>query len=78
MQYDSDYNVRLATLEALGGDTTKTYDSVYDIDLEILSLTAQNISNFPKLVSLTQQEYTDLQVKDPSTFYYITDASNNA
>lgn len=39
MQYDSDYEVRLATLAALGGDTSVRYDSVYEIDLEILRLT---------------------------------------
>lgn len=38
---DSDYSVRLATLEAMGGDMTKHYDSVYDIDLAILALTEQ-------------------------------------
>lgn len=36
--YDSDYSVRLATLGAMGGDTTKCYDSVYEIDLEILKI----------------------------------------
>ena len=36
--YDSDYSVRLATLSAMGGDTTKCYDSVYEIDLEILKI----------------------------------------
>lgn len=35
--FDSDYSVRLATLEALGGDVTKCYDSVYAIDLAILA-----------------------------------------
>lgn len=39
MIYDSDYMIRLATVAALGGDTTKKYDSVYEIDLEILRLT---------------------------------------
>lgn len=131
MTNDSDYTIRLKTLEAMGGDVTKKYDSVYEIDIEILRLTEQggggggaqiddtsisttsvwssskvstelgskanssdlanyatNASlaekadtsyvntNFPKLVSLTQQEYDGLQVKDPSTLYYITDASN--
>lgn len=36
MKYNSDYSVRLATLGALGGDTTKCYNSVYEIDLAIL------------------------------------------
>lgn len=39
MQYDSDYEVRLAILDRLGGDVTKNYDSVYEIDLAILELT---------------------------------------
>ena len=39
--YDSDYSVRLATLEQMGGDMTKHYDSVYEIDLEILKLTEE-------------------------------------
>lgn len=38
MNFDSDYSVRLATLGALGGDTTKCYDSVYEIDLAILDI----------------------------------------
>lgn len=38
MIYDSDYMIRLATLQALGGDATREYDSVYEIDLEILRL----------------------------------------
>ena len=35
---DSDYSIRLKTLEQMGGDVTKKYDSVYSIDLEILRL----------------------------------------
>lgn len=35
----SDYDVRLATLKKMGGDASKNYASVYDIDLEILKLT---------------------------------------
>lgn len=38
MIYDSDYSVRLATLEAMGGDVTKQFDSVYEIDLAILDI----------------------------------------
>lgn len=41
MDYMSDYEIRLSTLAALGGDTSITYDSVYSIDLEILRLTEQ-------------------------------------
>lgn len=41
MAYNSDYNIRLATLGEMGGDTGKTYNSVYDIDLDILRLTEQ-------------------------------------
>ena len=68
--YDSDYSVRLATLEAMGGDVTKHYDSVYDIDLEILKLTEEgggsaiaDVDELPdaeenknKLVRLTHDE----------------------
>lgn len=39
--YRSDYEVRKATLKAMGGDETKDYRSVYEIDLEILKLTEQ-------------------------------------
>lgn len=45
MNYDSDYEVRLATLAALGGDTTKKYKSVYEIDLAILALTEAGAGN---------------------------------
>lgn len=38
INYDSDYEVRLATLSAMGGDTTVPYDSVYSIDLAILDI----------------------------------------
>lgn len=41
MEYNSDYEIRLATLAKLGGDTTKQYDSVYSIDLAILALTGE-------------------------------------
>lgn len=37
----SDYQVRKATLGALGGDTTKDYKSVYEVDLAILEATEQ-------------------------------------
>ena len=40
-EYISDYDVRLATLAKMGGDTSKKYASVYDIDIEILKLTGQ-------------------------------------
>ena len=41
MNYNSDYDIRLKTLESLGGDVTRKYDSVYSIDLEILRLMEQ-------------------------------------
>lgn len=43
IKMDSDYKVRLATLEALGGDTTKDYASVYDVDLAILKILEQGV-----------------------------------
>ena len=69
---NSDYEVRLATLEAMGGDTTKHYDSVYEIDLAIL----KSIEEGGGCVS---QEYVDQQdeaVKDwVSASSYITAAA---
>lgn len=38
MDYNSDYEIRLAQLQAMGGDITKEYNSVYEIDLEILKV----------------------------------------
>ena len=37
----TDYDVRLATLEKLGGDMTKKYATIYDVDLAILDKTGQ-------------------------------------
>lgn len=54
MNYDSDYSVRLATLEAMGGDITKHYDSVYEIDLEILKLTEQGGGNTSAIESVDE------------------------
>ena len=53
---NSDYNVRLATLEAMGGDTTKHYDSVYEIDLAILKIIEEG-----GLGGGVSQEYVDQQ-----------------
>lgn len=41
--YNSDFEVRLTTLGAMGGDTSKQYDSVYEIDLEILRLAGNSV-----------------------------------
>ena len=53
---NSDYEVRLATLEAMGGDTTKHYDSVYEIDLAILKIIEEG-----GLGGGVSQEYVDQQ-----------------
>ena len=37
----NDYDVRLATLKKLGGDMTKKYATIYDVDLAILDKTGQ-------------------------------------
>ena len=37
----TDYDVRLATLDKLGGDMTKKYATIYDVDLAILDKTGQ-------------------------------------
>ena len=64
---NSDYNVRLATLEAMGGDTTKHYDSVYEIDLAILKIIEEGG------IGGVTQEYVDQQdeaVKEWVNTYY--------
>ena len=53
---DSDYKVRLATLQAMGGDMTKNYPSVYDVDLAILSYVQQGGGG-----GGVSQEYVDQQ-----------------
>lgn len=45
----SDYQVRKATLGALGGDTTKDYKSVYEVDLAILEATEQGAGGGAKI-----------------------------
>ena len=65
---NSDYEVRLATLEAMGGDTTKHYDSVYEIDLAILKIIEEG-----GLGGGVSQEYVDQQdeaVKEWVNTYY--------
>ena len=37
----TDYDVRLATLKKLGGDMSKKYATIYDVDLAILEKTGQ-------------------------------------
>ena len=80
MAYNSDYEIRLAQLEAMGGDVTgKTYNSVYDIDLEILRLTEEGgggsgVTNLMQSVTYEQLK----TLRDNSTLikgqqYRITD-----
>ena len=69
MNYNSDYDVRLKTLESLGGDVTRKYDSVYSIDLEILRLMEQGgggggTSSKVVIVSQDWYEHPDLYQSD--------------
>ena len=65
---DSDYNVRLATLEAMGGDTTKHYDSVYEIDLAILKIIEQGGGSGDVIKAYVDQQ--DEAVKEWVNTYY--------
>ena len=71
---NSDYEVRLATLKSMGGDTTKHYDSVYEIDLAILKIIEEG-----GLGGDVTKEYVDQQdeaVKEwVSASSYITAAA---
>jgi hypothetical protein len=77
--YDSDYQVRLATLEALGGDTTKQYDSVYEIDLEILRLTEQGSGADIQTVDVLPDAETNkdkiVRLSTDNQIYFVVDNS---
>ena len=65
--YDSDYQVRLATLEALGGDVTKEYNSVYEIDLEILRLTEEGGGVIDDTITSTDKTWSSQKISDEIT-----------
>lgn len=55
---------------SLANKADKTY---VDASLANKANTSYVDTNFCKLIICTQQEYTNLQVKDPSTLYIISD-----
>lgn len=77
---NSDYDVRLATLEAMGGDASKNYPSVYDVDLAILEAVEQGggggIPDAPsdhKLYGREDGEWSEVVIPSPG----ISDAPSD-
>jgi hypothetical protein len=91
MQYDSDFAVRLETLSKLGGDTSKQYYSVYEIDLAILDIieggadpsnyyTKTEINNIVAEIEgelAKKLEYKQYQA-DKDTILYMLATQNNS
>ena len=72
MEYNSDFDVRLATLGALGGDTAKTYDSTYDVDIAILEAIEQGGGQ-----GMTYDQMKQLLAASGVTEILFSDASGN-
>lgn len=76
---NSDYDVRLATLEAMGGDASKNYPSVYDVDLAILEAVEQGGGGIPdapsdnKLYGRKDAAWTEVVIPSPG----ISDAPSD-
>lgn len=76
---NSDYDVRLATLEAMGGDASKNYPSVYDVDLAILEAVEQGGGGIPdapsdhKLYGRKDAEWEEVVIPSPG----ISDAPSD-
>lgn len=75
LKYDSDFTVRYATYQALGGtDPIRNFDSVYSIDLEILRLTEQGGSGLtPEQVRTIVEEYNYTTMAAVEAKGYLTE-----
>ena len=79
MKLDSDYAVRLAILGALGGDTTKSYDSVYEVDLAILAATQSgsgvDLETVDVLPNAAENKDKILRLSTDNQIYFAVDNS---
>lgn len=81
--YDSEYSIQKDILGEIGGDTTKRYDSPYEVQLAILETIQEGggggsapSDDNASIVEITQAEYDALSTEEKNNgkIYSITDA----
>ena len=72
----NDYDVRLATLKKLGGDMTKKYATIYDVDLAILDKIGQGGGGGGSLTP-EQEEILEKLTNSSNGAYYTTEIAPN-
>lgn len=72
----NDYDVRLATLKKLGGDMSKKYATIYDVDLAILEKIGQGGGGGGSLTP-EQEEILEKLSNTSGGAYYTTEISTN-
>lgn len=72
----NDYDVRLATLQKLGGDMTKKYATIYDVDLAILDKIGQGGGGGGSLTP-EQEEILEKLSNTSNGAYYTTEIAPN-
>lgn len=81
--YDSEYSIQKDILGEIGGDTTKRYDSPYEVQLAILDAIQEGgggggapSDDNASIVEITQAEYDALSTEEKNNgkIYSITDA----
>ena len=72
----TDYDVRLATLKKLGGDMSKKYATIYDVDLAILDKIGQGGGGGGSLTP-EQEEILEKLSNTSTGAYYTTEIGTN-
>ena len=72
----NDYDVRLATLKKLGGDMSKKYATIYDVDLAILDKIGQGGGGGGSLTP-EQEEILEKLSNTSNGAYYTTEIGTN-